>query len=619
LFGNQTKAIIECRSVKSRGKCLSPTMRRLKAKYEGVCQSCDKPIQPGMDILWEKGVGAFHIDCWNASAANKGNSTTYSTDYEVDAQEPEIVIPRFLQAREKRSGFQVCFYESLAVPKELMDATIAEELSKGELTGYAQWRIDFPIDTNSVVDDGRRQILNVAHKILTRGRVTLLSPFLEDRLREYFSINEFSATQFQCQKYLCLCNLSRETDCWVDSPIEKTFLEEILYSELGPYYRNCVITQVHISSLMGELPEQSTYTNQRVDFLITTRNKKIVVELDGQDHVGHEERDATRDSTLSRYGFEVIRILNQEVEDGDGLNLQDLRELLREDRIDEIGELSVVDKFIVAVKLAHQLQITTIEALLSGALNFEKCNTVYIEPDSVGLPVEDVYHILKESIADLGNLIKRLAVLYKYDLCSEKPLTTATSLDSREAQGILISYGENDHTMLPCFYVQDISFPAPIAQFGRPISPVHIENTSEEDMEFFLNYIFRKKHFWEGQYETIVRALAGKDAIVLLPTGAGKSISFQLASMLLPGVTLVIDPIISLIDDQIDNLQKAGIDRAIGITAQIRNPTTRSRVISAFGQGEFLFCYVAPERFQSEEFRGSLRSLTLSTPLCQNK
>jgi len=130
-----------------------------------------------------------------------------------------------------------------------------------------------------------------------------------------------------------------------------------------------------------------------------------------------------------------------------------------------------------------------------------------------------------------------------------------------------------------------------------------------------LKYIFRKEHFWEGQYEAISRTLAGKDSVVLLPTGGGKSMAFQLTSMLLPGVALVIDPIVALIEDQIDNLQRMGIDRAIGISAQIEDPNIKSMLIRAFGQGEYLFCYVAPERLQTGEFRGSLRSLTLSTPV----
>ena len=137
----------------------------------------------------------------------------------------------------------------------------------------------------------------------------------------------------------------------------------------------------------------------------------------------------------------------------------------------------------------------------------------------------------------------------------------------------------------------------------------------EEDLQYFLEYIFRKPSFWEGQYDGIIRILQNKDALLLLPTGAGKSLVYQLASLLLPGRTVVVDPIISLMEDQIDNLAMMGIDRCIAITSQIGNPQDRTRVLQLFGQGEYIFAFVSPERFQIDEFRESLRTLTVHTPI----
>ncbi|ROL58138.1 ATP-dependent DNA helicase RecQ [Bacteroidetes/Chlorobi group bacterium MS-B_bin-24] len=142
-----------------------------------------------------------------------------------------------------------------------------------------------------------------------------------------------------------------------------------------------------------------------------------------------------------------------------------------------------------------------------------------------------------------------------------------------------------------------------------------LEKPREKDLEYFLQYLFRKPYFWEGQYDGITRAIQGKDALLLLPTGAGKSLVYQLASLLLPGRTVVIDPIISLMEDQIDNLAMIGIDRTIAITSQIDDPDDRQRALKLFGQGEYLFAYVAPERFQTKEFRDSLRTLTAHTPI----
>jgi len=119
----------------------------------------------------------------------------------------------------------------------------------------------------------------------------------------------------------------------------------------------------------------------------------------------------------------------------------------------------------------------------------------------------------------------------------------------------------------------------------------------------------------EGQFEAISRGLQGKDTLVLLPTGAGKSIAFQLVALLLPGISLVIDPIIALINDQIDNLNSMGINRVVGISSMISDYKTRKLVIDAFSNGEYLISYIAPERLQTAEFRKALQGLTTITPV----
>jgi len=79
-----------------------------------------------------------------------------------------------------------------------------------------------------------------------------------------------------------------------------------------------------------------------------------------------------------------------------------------------------------------------------------------------------------------------------------------------------------------------------------PSTSPHIEDASNSDLNFFLNYIFGTISCVRGRMTRWFRALTGKDAIVLLPTAHGKSIAFQLAAMLLPGVTIVVDPILAL-------------------------------------------------------------------------
>ena len=566
-----------------------------------------------MEIYWKRGHGAMHVAC------SEGSTTTGPQDNmnrEKQVGYVNATIPRFLQAREKYDGYQVRFYESLTVPEELMEAFSDGDVSKEDFRRYGQWRIDFPVDCGSHPEGKIKQILLVAHKILTRGRITLLSPFLEREFRKYFAIAQFDAKSFQARKYLALTNQAKKTNVWLDGTgAERTFVEEVLFDSLGAGYRHWAMPQVYLSSLVGADDLGSNVENQRVDFLISTKATNIVVELDGSDHIGHEDRDAARDALLRRWGYDVWRIGNEELLSETGENLDGLVAILRDGKVEIGEELLNTDSYVVAAKLAGQVQIVVLEALLTGALDFTHSTTICLDMHNTQFPAEQAQGICEHAVADLVQLLRQLAQLYGLEgsvpdlLISKQPPTSAT-------RGIVISYGEENIASVPCFHIQDIHFPYPIAHFARPMSPTSIEEASLANLEFFLKYIFRKEHFWEGQYEAISRALAGKDAIVLLPTGGGKSIAFQLASMLLPGVTLVIDPIIALIDDQRDNLCRVGIDRVIGITGQITSPEVKSKMIKSFGQGDCLFCYVTPERLQMDDFRNGLRSLTLSTPIC---
>ena len=84
--------------------------------------------------------------------------------------------------------------------------------------------------------------------------------------------------------------------------------------------------------------------------------------------------------------------------------------------------------------------------------------------------------------------------------------------------------------------------------------------------------LFRKQDFRPGQTPILNRALQYKSVIGLLPTGGGKSLTYQIAAMLQPGVTLVIDPLRSLMKDQYDGLIGAGIDCCSYINSSIEVP-----------------------------------------------
>ena len=118
--------------------------------------------------------------------------------------------------------------------------------------------------------------------------------------------------------------------------------------------------------------------------------------------------------------------------------------------------------------------------------------------------------------------------------------------------------------------------------------------------EEVLKQYFGYDSFREGQKPLIEAVLAGRDVLGIMPTGAGKSLCFQIPALMLEGVTLVISPLISLMKDQVSALNQAGIHAAFlnsSLTAgQYRLALERAR------QGAYKIIYVAPERLETEGF-----------------
>src|SRR4029078_12595646 len=101
--------------------------------------------------------------------------------------------------------------------------------------------------------------------------------------------------------------------------------------------------------------------------------------------------------------------------------------------------------------------------------------------------------------------------------------------------------------------------------------------------------------FREGQREVISTILSGKDAVVVMPTGSGKSLCYQLPALMLSGATLVVSPLIALMKDQVDALHARQL-QATFINSSIPEREQWAR-IEGLRRGEFKLVYVAPERF----------------------
>ncbi|GIP38402.1 DNA helicase RecQ [Paenibacillus sp. J31TS4] len=121
-----------------------------------------------------------------------------------------------------------------------------------------------------------------------------------------------------------------------------------------------------------------------------------------------------------------------------------------------------------------------------------------------------------------------------------------------------------------------------------------------EQAKQVLKQAFGYDSFKKGQEELIGAILSGRDALGVMPTGAGKSVCYQLPAAVLPGVTLVVSPLISLMKDQVDALNQAGIPATfLNSTLSAQEAGERHRDIL---EGRYKMVYVAPERLESDRF-----------------
>lgn len=121
---------------------------------------------------------------------------------------------------------------------------------------------------------------------------------------------------------------------------------------------------------------------------------------------------------------------------------------------------------------------------------------------------------------------------------------------------------------------------------------------------------FGLEEFRAGQERPIRAVLGGRDALVIMPTGAGKSLIYQLPSLLLPGLTVVVSPLIALMKDQTDKMSALGVD-ALTINSSLTEKQ-QGLAEEAVGAGHGDLLYVTPERFRDRAFFDALRERRVS-------
>lgn len=279
-----------------------------------------------------------------------------------------------------------------------------------------------------------------------------------------------------------------------------------------------------------------------------------------------------------------------------------------------------------------RIQKTLIEAIISERLDINKqeWNILVIEDNTsvAKISIEDfseTYHNLIALTNDYDEMVlprlsvstkKNASSKKKYDAvidvsidqpCNAKDVSFSDFKASNDCYFIVRS-SERVHADRILYTTERISYKPLVERNSQGVYNRIEENCSK--LRYFLNLIFRKEDFRPGQLPILNRALQLKSVIGLLPTGGGKSLTYQLAAMLQPAVTLVVDPLKGLMKDQYDGLLNTGIDCISYINSDItKNFKEGRRRELALTGSQVQIMFLSPERLSIHRFRNVLRSM----------
>lgn len=136
------------------------------------------------------------------------------------------------------------------------------------------------------------------------------------------------------------------------------------------------------------------------------------------------------------------------------------------------------------------------------------------------------------------------------------------------------------------------------------------QSTPIHDAREALKRYFGFREFLDGQELVMANILSGRDTMVIMPTGGGKSLCYQLPAMVMEGVTIVVSPLIALMKDQVDALERRGIPATL-INSTLSLSEQQER-IAALKRREYRLVYVAPERFRSRMFLNTMQQVDIA-------
>lgn len=453
------------------------------------------------------------------------------------------------------------------------------------------------------------------------------------------------------------------------SILESNFEKDFISTLVSKYGDNAYLAQVlepqrYLSSLI-KIPNKQFAKDQRADFSLdvpytvpadSNASMGFVVEIDGTHHFGEvsSHYDNLRDAALKyscrpTYRLRNIDKANDLIENvTSNPEFNDYLRVLQGNCKKELSGTWLITLQCLLTPIAiARVQKVIIESLISGRLllNADKWKITVVERDipCAALAIDD----LRQSLGNLYSLQGRSFHWPKVvlNIISSKEFVNSplhnnntASLDvlDHDLQDICIDVSmlirdKIDNYVIPVkaksFYkirtshhkkngrkLYTSDFIPYLEICSKDVRGSYVYNSDRTDAKkslvYFIQNIFRKRDFLPGQLPILSRVLSGKSTIGLLPTGGGKSLIYQLASLLQPGITIVVDPLISLMVDQYNSLIDLKIDICSYVNSRL-SYSQRNINLAKMTNSSVLIEFLSPERYMDRSFRSRLVDMTI--------
>lgn len=403
------------------------------------------------------------------------------------------------------------------------------------------------------------------------------------------------------------------------------FFNKRLTEHLGEYgfVRNLMIPEASFEEILGT---NTSFSGQQVDFFLPQLS--LVIEIDGQQHndLMQAKKDQKRDAELNRHKITIQRISAKDVRNNSRklkAFLSDLKEKASNNiELCEYKE-SLDDRpaeQICKYETVLRLQILLLTCLRERRLNInsERWKVKLLDSD-----IEELDGLLNIAYSDLqlwiDNISKMLKINVEFpklefvqneaeaDICIDFSLFKRYD-DTCDPQ-------TNEYIIRTDYFSKADHYHVCVSDSLKYRLELEEPSRDVEHLQFILRNIFGFESFQDGQIPIIENALSGNDTIGILPTGAGKSLCYQFCAMLQPGVTLIVDPILSLMQDQKRSMDEKQITHNEMIASNMTGQK-RGTALEKLRNGQYQMVWISPERFQSEAFRDSLAEINISLNFC---